>query len=432
MESNEHRRRPSQLTSPESQDFNLKPEDPPPAPASRISANSKTMIEVYPNMYKTILAILSWYFCSTVISVYNKWMFTGDKLGFSFPIIITSFHQVILTLLSLATLWLFPSLRLNYNGYKSLNGDESAVDPEEELSYIPPFKEYMVNIFPCSFSSALDIGLGNMAIRFIPLAIFTMVKTSSLLFVLFWGVLFRLEKLTKRILIIVLIMTGGVICMMWGQTGAQDLKEEPSDKLTVLLLVREMVANNQLVSLGIVLVFTSACFSGLRWALTQLILKKNKRTKNPILTIIYLSPGMAVILFLLGLKIEGFTEFLLAPIWSIKGKILTTVLILIPGILAFLMTISEFILLQNASLLTLSIAGIFKELLTIFFSWLIFGDLLNWVNILGLVITISDIMWYNQYRFNQNEKNILNKQEVEELDEPFVDIEMENFHIQRV
>ncbi|GME90419.1 unnamed protein product [Ambrosiozyma monospora] len=345
----------------------------------------------------------------------------------------------------------------------------------DTMSYIPEWKEYLTKILPCSIASAGDIGLGNTAFRFITLSLYTMIKTSALIFVLLWGVVFKLERMTTRILTIVLIMTFGVILMVWGQHdddpatasvpvppvsgpvagngsdmpisaahpihddysvvaddpannaggvaggvgGSSDpfeygqivpdepeIPDEDMASYTIRILKRELIRKAaekpaHLIFLGSVLVLASACMSGLRWALTQIMLKRNVRTKNPILTMFYLSPSMALVLFLFGVCVEGFGNFLASEIWIQKGVIVTCFLILVPGLLAFFMTLSEFILLQYASLLTLSIAGIFKEILTIFISWLLFDDKLTLINVIGLAITLSDIVWYNMYRFQQ-------------------------------
>lgn len=431
---NQHRRRGSQLPSP------TDPQKALPLVIEEVDSSPQPswlgrILEIYPNFYTTSGAILAWYVCSTAISLYNKWMFSGDRLGFEFPIIITGFHQLILTGLAIITLWLVPSMRLK-RGYtkiptgSALDLDESTAQACESsenasignppLSYVIHPWDYVKTIFPCSLTSALDIGLGNTAIRFIPLSVFTMVKTSSLIFVLFWGVLLRLERLTGRIVAIVVVMTGGVILMMWGQGGSKAAPDTPHEDIPALLI--RALANPALASLGIILVLASACFSGLRWALTQILLKKNPRTTNPILTMVYLSPGMALALFILGSLVEGFPNFVAAPIWSIMGTPVTLILVLIPGILAFLMTIAEFVLLQNASLLTLSVAGIFKELVTIFLSWVVFDDPLNAVNVLGLVVTVADIAAYNYYRLE------LSKEDDEAVsdDDPFVDLELDN------
>ena len=53
-----------------------------------------------------------------------------------------------------------------------------------------------------------------------------------------------------------------------------------------------------------------------------------------------------------------------------------------------MMTLCEFKLLTVAQVITLSVAGIFKELLTIILSSIIFGDKLSLINILGFNINI--------------------------------------------
>lgn len=405
--------------------------------------------KAYSNMGLTVLSIISWYFFSLSISLYNKWMFSKNNLDFAYPIIITSFHQAILFALSALILRLFPKFRLNYdsdfsskktNGYEHLQTNSSTntdpdgryqlrteqeseqniedinndVDLEEEskagknpkLSYIPPVMEYITKILPCSLASAGDIGFGNVAFRFITLSLYTMVKTTSLIFVLLWGVLFKLEKMTCKILAIVLIMVSGVCMMVWGQKD-----DSNNSKHTLKIAIRHFIDvverettenGKRYVILGVCLVLLASCMSGLRWALTQIMLKRSRRTRNPVLTMLYLSPAMSLVLLMVGSVIEGFGNFANCHVWKDKGFFLTCILILIPGLLAFFVTLSEYILLQCATLLTLSITGIFKELLTIFVSGLIFGDKLNTINVVGVVVTFTDIVCYNVYRFQQN------------------------------
>lgn len=355
----------------------------------------------YPNLNIIIISIILWYILSMTISVYNRWMFSTEKLNFKYPIIITSFHQLLLTFLSIISLIIFPKFKLNTNTNNNSTG--------EKLNYIIPLKEYISKILPCSIASAGDIGLGNTSFRFITLSLYTMVKTSSLIFVLLWGVFFKLEKLTFKIFLIVIVMIGGVSMMIYGQNDNHS----------------EIIKSTNFVFIGILLVLISSCMSGLRWALTQIMLKRNKNTKNPILTMLYVSPGMFIFLLIVGIIVEGFKNFLNADIWLNKGTLITIILIIIPGFLAFLMTIAEYTLLQNASLLTLSIAGIFKELLTIFVSWVIFDDKLSLLNIIGLIITFSDIICYNIYRYNEND-NLMKNNQLDKVDNEFVDIEMDN------
>ena len=159
-------------------------------------------------------------------------------------------------------------------------------------------------------------------------------------------------------------------------------------------------------SIGIFLVLGASMMSGLRWSFTQILLKHNDYTSNSISTIFFLSPGMCTILFVLGLIFEGWSDFTSSPIWAIRGVFQTIVLMIIPGFLAFMMTLCEFKLLSVAQVITLSIAGIFKELLTILLSLIIFGDRLSWINCIGLVLTFLDILWYNYYRYLQKNSTL--------------------------
>ncbi|KAL6450462.1 YMD8 putative nucleotide-sugar transporter YMD8 [Candida maltosa Xu316] len=242
---------------------------------------------------------------------------------------------------------------------------------------------YIKQIFPCSIASAGDIGLSNVSISLITLSLYTMLKTSSLMFVLIFGLLFKLEKFNWRLIFIVLIMTISVI-MMTDKPESEVMTDDSS-------------------SVGIFMVLLASMLSGLRWSFTQILLKKNSFTPNSISTIFYVSPGMCLILFVLGLIFEGWSNFVSSEIWYTKGVFTTIILLIIPGVLAFMMTLCEFKLLTVAQVITLSVAGIFKELLTIVLSSIIFGDKLSFLNILGLVLTFVDILWYNYYRYFENE-----------------------------
>ncbi|KAI5949280.1 hypothetical protein KGF54_005515 [Candida jiufengensis] len=331
------------------------------------------------------LYILGWYFFSLSISLYNKWMFGSLGLNFKFPILVTSFHQLCLFLLSFVILFVNSSLRPLKNSYKGGNFFKFS-----KTMLFVDFKFILVNILPCSVASAGDIGLSNFAISLISLSLYTMLKTSSLIFVLIFGLIFKLEKFNWRLIIIVLVMCGSVIMMV---DKPEPLKEDDSVEL-----IEEKNSK-----FGIILVIFASLLSGLRWSFTQILLKKNPYTSNPISTIFYISPIMSIVLFVLGLIIEGWGPFIESNIWEKFGIFKSIILLIIPGILAFFMTLCEFKLLKIAQIITLSIAGIFKELLTIILSFLIFGDKLNFINILGLIITFSDILWYNYYRYKQNE-----------------------------
>ncbi|KAI6384698.1 hypothetical protein MCOR32_001969 [Pyricularia oryzae] len=315
-----------------------------------------------------------WYLFSLGISIYNKWMFDSKELDFRFPMFTTSIHMVIQFALSSLVLYFFPSLRPR-NGYKSDMG-QSRHESEPERPIMTKWF-YLTRIGPCGAATGLDIGLGNTSLRFITLTFYTMCKSSSLAFVLMFAFLFRLEAPTWRLVAIIATMTAGVVMMVAG---------EVEFKLG-----------------GFFLVISAAFFSGFRWALTQILLLRNPATSNPFSSIFFLAPIMFLTLFTIAVFVEGLGELVegFKALAAAKGALAAPAIVIFPGAIAFAMTVSEFALLQRTSVVTLSIAGIFKEVVTISAASIVFGDTLTIINISGLVVTIGAIGAYNYIKITR-------------------------------
>ncbi|KAI7210563.1 TPT-domain-containing protein [Hortaea werneckii] len=328
--------------------------------------------------------IAFWYCCSISISVYNKWMFSKDNLDFHFPLFTTSIHMLVQFGLSAAVLFFFPRFRPQrprHEGYQQLDGtDTETIKPEEERKPLMTRWFYFTRIGPCGTATALDIGLGNFSLRFITLTFYTMCKSSVLAFVLGFAFIFRLEKPTLKLCAIITVMTAGVIMMVAGETAFS--------------------------ALGFVLVMCASACSGFRWSLTQILLLRNPSTSNPFSSIFFLTPVMFVALFVLAVPIEGPAPLIdgFRTLGAEKGAILGTLIILFPGCLAFAMVAAEFALLQRTSVVTLSVCGIFKEVLTISAAGIVFGDELSPINVSGLVVTILSIAAYNYLKYSKMHK----------------------------
>ncbi|GJN73118.1 triose-phosphate Transporter [Purpureocillium lilacinum] len=322
-----------------------------------------------------LLFILLWYIFSLSISLYNKWMFDKNNLNFAFPLFTTSFHMLVQFFLSGTVLYFIPSLR-PHNGHNS-DGGRSRHETEPNSSPLMTKLFYLTRIGPCGISTGLDIGLGNASLKFISLTFYTMCKSSSLAFVLLFAFVFRLETPTWRLVAIIATMTAGVVLMVFG---------EVEFKLG-----------------GFFLVISAAFFSGFRWALTQILLLRNPATSNPFSSIFFLTPVMFVTLISLAIPVEGVSALWegLKTLTNEWGVVMTPLFLLFPGCIAFCMTASEFALLQRTSVVTLSIAGIFKEVVTISAAALVFGDKLTLINFFGLITTISAIVAYNYIKITK-------------------------------
>lgn len=95
---------------------------------------------------------------------------------------------------------------------------------------------------------------------------------------------------------------------------------------------------------GFLLVISASAMGGLRWSLTQMMLKNKKMGfDNPAATIYWLSPAMGMSLAIVSVTIEGWIALFQSEFFSGFTKILETLFFLsAPGVVAFCMVLSEF------------------------------------------------------------------------------------------
>lgn len=304
-------------------------------------------------------------------------MFSEDDVVFPFPLFTTSLHMLVQLLLAALILYFVPSLR-----------------PKRQPNSIEPIMTksfYLTRLVPCGTATSLDIGLGNMSLKYISLTFLTMCKSSALAFVLLFAFVFRLETPSVKLIFVIAAMTLGVVMMVAGET-AFDAR-------------------------GFALVIASAFFSGFRWGLTQILLLRHPATSNPFSTMLFLTPVMFIALIAIALGIEGPNEIIagIKALAEARGQFYGIVLLIFPGILAFCMIASEFALLKRSSVVTLSICGIFKEVVTISAAGVIFHDKLTPVNVSGLFVTIASIAAYNYMKISKMRRDA--RQELEKKTE---------------
>jgi solute carrier family 35 protein C2 len=301
-------------------------------------------------------------------------MFSESDVVFPFPLFTTSLHMLVQFSLAALLLWIFPSLRPRHPPTSPSN---SPVEGPESNEPVITKLFYLTRLVPCGAATSLDIGLGNMSLKFISLTFLTMCKSSALAFVLLFAFLFHLETPSFKLIIIIATMTIGVVMMVAGETAFN--------------------------ALGFTLVIASAFFSGFRWGLTQILLLRHPATSNPFSTLFLLTPVMFFSLIVIALTIEGPNEIYqgFLNLAEKHGTAFGSCLLIFPGVLAFCMISSEFALLKRSSVVTLSICGIFKEVVTISAAGVVFHDKLTPVNITGLVVTISSIGAYNYMKISR-------------------------------
>ncbi|KAH8984513.1 triose-phosphate transporter family-domain-containing protein [Lactarius akahatsu] len=303
------------------------------------------------------LFIASWFAFALILSLYNKWMFAPEHFGFPLPLLVTMLHMFVQAVLASILRFGWPR----------------RFRPE----YDPSREDYAKKAVPTAVSTSLDIGLSNLSLKTITLSFYTMCKSSSLVFVLAFAFLFHLETFSIRIVGVILLISTGVLLMVATET--------------------------HFVLGGFLLVLSASALGGLRWSLTQLLMRDKRSGMNhPVATIFWLTPIMGLTIAIVSVSIESWSELWGSRFFDGTGATLRTIgLLILPGIIAFSMVLSEYYIIQRVGAVPMSIAGIAKEVATISVSALLFGDELTPLNITGVAVTVCGIALFTHHKYRK-------------------------------
>ncbi|PVD21368.1 hypothetical protein C0Q70_19541 [Pomacea canaliculata] len=298
------------------------------------------------SMLKTLFLIVFYYCFSIGITFYNQHFIQEYKLPLSF----TMAHLV----------WKFMAA-----GF--IRWIMECCSKEERT--ILTWKEYLKRVAPTGFISALDIGLSNWSFDFITISLYTMTKSSAVIFILAFSLLFRLEKCRSSLVIVVLFIAGGLFMFTYHST---EFNLE-----------------------GFLMVLAASVLSGLRWTLAQMILQKHELgLHHPLDMMYHIQPWMILTLLPLSAATEGIKMSSMEALFrstDINDLATKLALVFAGAMLAFGLEFSEFLLVSNTSSLTFSVSGIVKELCILYLAINVKGENINVINGIGLVVCLIGI-----------------------------------------
>jgi len=286
-----------------------------------------------------------WYAISVSFTIFNKWFLSEWRGGFEYPIICSTLH---LTMKFVLTRVWVSCHALQF----------------ESVSTAVLFKI----VVPIGIATAMDIMLSNVSLLHISVTLYTVVKASVVVWVFFWGVLFRLEKFRVVTFMAVAITSAGLMLAVSTHTS-----------ISVI---------------GLVLCLGAAASGGLRWALTQQLLVSDESSRNVFIAIYRFSPASALSMapFALGLELP---VLLRSPFAQDREALLQALsMTLAGGFIAFALILVEVNLVRLSSSLTMGMLGQLKEILQIALALMIFRDELHWVNGLGIVVSLLASAFY--------------------------------------
>lgn len=145
-----------------------------------------------------------------------------------------------------------------------------------------------------------------------------MCKSSSLVFVLAFAFFFRLETFSLRLVGVILLISAGVLLMV--------------------------ATESHFVLGGFIIVLSASALGGLRWSLTQMLLRDKRSGMNhPVATIFWLAPLMGLTMAIVSFLFESWRELPGSRFLDGPGAILQTAgLLILPGFIAFTMVLTEY------------------------------------------------------------------------------------------
>ncbi|XVF14549.1 hypothetical protein REPUB_Repub09cG0070900 [Reevesia pubescens] len=331
-----------------------------------LTMNSNSSVSAA-DVLKTLFFILVWYTFSTFLTLYNKTLL-GDDLGkFPAPLLMNTVHFTMQAVLSKAITWYW----------------SKRFQPSVPMSW----RDYSYRVVPTALSTALDVNLSNASLVFISVTFATMCKSAAPIFLLLFAFAFRLESPSLKLLGIILVISVGILLTVAKETEFEFW--------------------------GFVFVMLAAVMSGFRWCMTQILLQKEAYgLKNPLTFMSYVTPVMAVVTALLSLFLDPWDEFrrnnYFNSSWHIARSFL---LMLFGGTLAFFMVLTEYVLVSVTSAVTVTIAGVVKEAVTILVAVFYFHDEFTWLKGAGLFTIMVGVGLFNWYKYQKQQKGKLEEDE---------------------
>jgi len=308
-------------------------------------------------LLRTPLLIIIYCSLSITLTFYNKW-FIND---FHFPLTVTLFHLTIKFLLS-------GLLRLAFSFHSNR--------PRITLAWDVFFRR----VAPTGFASSLDIGLSNWSFQFITVSLYTMTKSTCIIFILMFSILFKLEKPKWSLAVIVVFIFSGLFMFTAKST--------------------------QFSLSGFLLVLGASFLGGLRWTLAQIVTQKQEiGLSHPVDMVYHIQPWMALALLPLAAIFEGERALASPALFGFRDASLVVhylFMMSLGGVIALAMELAEFLLLQTTSSLTLSISGIGKEIVTLVLDSLINGTRMSTLNVLGLCVCLNGIALHVYHKWKSS------------------------------
>lgn len=290
-------------------------------------------------LLQALPAIMFWISMSCAVILFNKYLYTGV---FKQPLTLTSIHMAFA---SLATFALRLVGKLNV--------------PTLGWSF------WFRNVLPIGVLFSMSLGTSNLAAMRLSVSFIQMVKALTPMITLAISVAMGMERATTSLWAIVSLMCVGVGIASYGEIEFD--------------------------SYGLFLQLVSITAEAARLVVTQSLLQAHLPKSNPLVSISLFAPCSFLFLAPVAATFEpgAFAKLLEFDVGSIVGLNTLT---------AFTLNIAVVILVSQTSGLTLTLAGIIKDILLIVASIFLFASPITYTQVFGYTLALYGLNMYHLYR----------------------------------
>ncbi|GMK55412.1 hypothetical protein CspeluHIS016_0204680 [Cutaneotrichosporon spelunceum] len=286
----------------------------------------------------TIIPI--WIALSSTVIIYNKYLYSEEHLNFPYPIFITSYH------LGCAAI-----------GTRILRATTNLMDG---LDKVPMTREvYFKRIVPIGILFSGSLILSNSAYLTLSVSFIQMLKAFTPVSIVLISAIFKIQALNPKLLATVVLISIGCALSAYGELHFK--------------------------LLGFLFQTSAVVFESSRLVMIQVLLQGLKM--DPLVSLHYYAPVCSIINACFLPFTEGLAPFRELP--RIGMLIMST-----NAFAAFGLNVAAVFLISAAGGLTLTLAGVFKDILLITASVVFFGSPVTWVQVFGYSLALSGLMIY--------------------------------------
>ncbi|KAK2966308.1 hypothetical protein RJ640_018119 [Escallonia rubra] len=296
--------------------------------------------------------VVTWMTLSCGVILYNKYILDRNMYNWPYPITLTMIHMAFcsaLAFLIVRVLGRVPSANM-------------------------PLSIYLKSVVPIGVLYALSLWASNSAYIYLSVSFIQMLKALTPVAVYSWGILLKKDPFKPSVMLNMVAISVGVAIAAYGEA-----------KFDVL---------------GVVIQLCAVLFEAARLVIIELLLKSKGITLNAITTLYYVAPSCLLFLSIPWFIVE-YPALREASSWNLDLFTFGT-----NAVWAFGLNLAVFLIVSNLSALTMNVAGVVKDWILIGISWSVIKDRVTPVNLMGYVVALLGVLYYQQAKLQAMKKAV--------------------------